>query len=594
MSQRMNFFAQLQKQGTFNPDVPNTAVNADTSTSPSDSTKEKSSALIPSLNINLITQHHKTANQRGPTRRPMNGNPLNVNSDNDSSSSSSLLRFRVEKLPLPPGDSAEGLDESQRSTRLPTSRSTTVTASRASTAESESSDTPKTPGSSSRLQSLARRRPSDPKTTNVDVVVNHVASARTAASTFKQPQAPVKAGTARRGSLKHTQAADGSNEADGVVVMGPPVQTRPQQRKTSMLSAASAARVRSRSSYEMEDEIQLGDDDQDCDEPAHKQIKGEPVDDGVGACRMSPVTLVDHFSFPLQTAYSIRSSSPNGNFAGHNSVRPPSAEMIDVDRSVSGERERSSSSHAAPSMGQPLQSARPQPAVDQEKISLIESINDSFESYLMQQHQKAEALRKKWLTCSMEEWEKGGSGNTLGTLSLLESNANKFSYWQRNLVQVRDGMRSKMQAFAGINSRMNDHTKGLDEREKSLQQEKELLVKETGRSPSSLSPFPTKKQHITQFHYVRIAQVANSRQYSNFSASSNPTLPLQALATQSLTESSEMLLQVAKPLWPFGVAAALTFFLVSGLQDAAVQSEQYRQDPKNPHAQKIAATSAHH
>ncbi|KIO28869.1 hypothetical protein M407DRAFT_71227, partial [Tulasnella calospora MUT 4182] len=51
---------------------------------------------------------------------------------------------------------------------------------------------------------------------------------------------------------------------------------------------------------------------------------------------------------------------------------------------------------------------------------------------------------------------------------------------------------------------------------------------------------------------------------------------------------------VAKPLWPFGVAAALTFYLVSGLQDAAVQSEQYRHDPKNPHAQKIAATSGHH
>ncbi|KAG8984350.1 hypothetical protein FRB90_005371 [Tulasnella sp. 427] len=559
MSQRMNFFAQLQKQGTFNPDVPNTAVNADTSTSPSDSTGEKSSALIPSLNINLITQHHKTANQSGPTRRPINGDPLNVNSDNDSSSSSSsLIRFRVEKLPLPPGDSAEGLDESQRLTRLPTSRSTTVTASRASTAESENSDTPKTPGSSSRLQSLARRRPSDPKTTNVDAVVNHVASARTAASTFKQPSAPVKAGTARRGSMKHTQAAVGSNEADEVVVMGPPVQTRPQQRKTSMPSAASAARVRSRSSYEMEDEIQLGDDDQDYDEPAHKKIKGESVDD--------------------DTAYSTRSSSPNGNFAGHNSVRPPSAEMIDVDRSISCERERSSSSHAAPSMGQSLPAACPQPVVDQEQISLIESINDSFESYLVQQHQKAEALRKKWLTCSMEEWEKGGSGNILGTLSLLESNANKFligkeisSKFETLIERVRDGMRSKMQAFAGINSRMNDHTKGLDEREKSLQQEKELLVKETGRSPRSLSPVPAKKQHITQLHYVRIAQVANSRQYSNFSASSNPTLPLQALATQSLTESFEMLLQVAKPLWPFGVAAALTFYLVSGLQDAAVQ-----------------------
>ncbi|KAG9008940.1 hypothetical protein FRB94_005506 [Tulasnella sp. JGI-2019a] len=51
---------------------------------------------------------------------------------------------------------------------------------------------------------------------------------------------------------------------------------------------------------------------------------------------------------------------------------------------------------------------------------------------------------------------------------------------------------------------------------------------------------------------------------------------------------------VMKPLWPFAVASTVTFYLVSKAQDAASQSEEYRANPKNPYAQKIAAQAAHH
>ncbi|KIO28868.1 hypothetical protein M407DRAFT_242811 [Tulasnella calospora MUT 4182] len=67
----------------------------------------------------------------------------------------------------------------------------------------------------------------------------------------------------------------------------------------------------------------------------------------------------------------------------------------------------------------------------------------------------------------MEEWEQGGSDICSKFGAVIE--------------RVRDGMQSKIRAFSAINTRMADHSKALDERERSLQQEKELLVKETGR-----------------------------------------------------------------------------------------------------------------
>ncbi|KAH7334799.1 ATP synthase j chain-domain-containing protein [Rhizoctonia solani] len=51
---------------------------------------------------------------------------------------------------------------------------------------------------------------------------------------------------------------------------------------------------------------------------------------------------------------------------------------------------------------------------------------------------------------------------------------------------------------------------------------------------------------------------------------------------------------VARPLAPFGVAALITYYLVSKAQEAGVNSEEHRNNPKNPYAAQIAATKGHH
>ncbi|EPQ57795.1 hypothetical protein GLOTRDRAFT_71680 [Gloeophyllum trabeum ATCC 11539] len=50
---------------------------------------------------------------------------------------------------------------------------------------------------------------------------------------------------------------------------------------------------------------------------------------------------------------------------------------------------------------------------------------------------------------------------------------------------------------------------------------------------------------------------------------------------------------VAKPMWPFIAASGLTFYLVSKMQDAAVKSPEFANDPKNPYAEQIARQSHH-
>ncbi|GJJ12044.1 hypothetical protein Clacol_006285 [Clathrus columnatus] len=49
-----------------------------------------------------------------------------------------------------------------------------------------------------------------------------------------------------------------------------------------------------------------------------------------------------------------------------------------------------------------------------------------------------------------------------------------------------------------------------------------------------------------------------------------------------------------KPLWPFFAAFSLTFFLVSKAQDAAVKSEAFAHDPRNPYALKASKEQGHH
>ncbi|KAI9635037.1 ATPase, F0 complex, subunit J [Dioszegia hungarica] len=49
---------------------------------------------------------------------------------------------------------------------------------------------------------------------------------------------------------------------------------------------------------------------------------------------------------------------------------------------------------------------------------------------------------------------------------------------------------------------------------------------------------------------------------------------------------------IVKPLWPFMIGSALTFAGVWKLQNVALQSEEARNDPKNPFA-KTAKSGGH-
>ncbi|KZP29029.1 hypothetical protein FIBSPDRAFT_851855 [Athelia psychrophila] len=51
---------------------------------------------------------------------------------------------------------------------------------------------------------------------------------------------------------------------------------------------------------------------------------------------------------------------------------------------------------------------------------------------------------------------------------------------------------------------------------------------------------------------------------------------------------------VLKPIWPFLAGGAITFYLVGKGQDAAVRSEEHRNNPKNPYAAQIAQENAAH
>ncbi|KAH8117130.1 ATPase, F0 complex, subunit J [Phellopilus nigrolimitatus] len=51
---------------------------------------------------------------------------------------------------------------------------------------------------------------------------------------------------------------------------------------------------------------------------------------------------------------------------------------------------------------------------------------------------------------------------------------------------------------------------------------------------------------------------------------------------------------VARPMAPFVAATALTYYLVGALQDMAVRSDAYANDPKNPYAAQIAKEKAAH
>ncbi|KAG8881413.1 hypothetical protein FRB97_009608 [Tulasnella sp. 331] len=98
---------------------------------------------------------------------------------------------------------------------------------------------------------------------------------------------------------------------------------------------------------------------------------------------------------------------------------------------------------------------------------LMEEVNADFELYLEQQHQKAEGLRTKWATCTMVEWHEGGK-DIIARFSAL-------------VTFVGNGMISKKTKLDDMQSRIDQHSETLDERDQLLASEKDVLIKETGR-----------------------------------------------------------------------------------------------------------------
>ncbi|KAG8893559.1 hypothetical protein FRC01_013511, partial [Tulasnella sp. 417] len=459
MSQRMNFFA-LQKQSSLSiASATSSSTNADPPSVPSEPAKRPASGSIPSLNLAMIKHHHKNSSSNGQPRNavavPAESSDAHANNSSSSSSSSLLLGINGSPSLSETITSDGSREECQPPTHLPTSRSAAATDSSASTIEPDNSATLNPERASKplslRRQNSSTRRALGPGLINIDAIVNNnAAAARSSSKTDTATSKPLSAlsnilFSQRRNSQSHTltDKPDAARESDERRT--PPPRQQYQSRKAPVRSSASISRVRSRSSCEMDDEIQMGNN-QDLEEPALKRVKGEPVDDDI--------------------AHSTYSSPSINRPSNYISTCQPSNEVIDVDSTemVEGLGPQNA---ASPPNFQPQPSSRPQRGAGEEQFSLIESINDDFESYLEQQHQKTATLRKKWLTCSMEEWEQGGS-----------EICNKFG---AVIERVRDGMKSKIRAFSGINARMADHSNALDQRETSLQQEKELLVKETGR-----------------------------------------------------------------------------------------------------------------
>ncbi|KAK0527629.1 atp18 subunit J of the mitochondrial F1F0 ATP synthase [Tilletia horrida] len=51
---------------------------------------------------------------------------------------------------------------------------------------------------------------------------------------------------------------------------------------------------------------------------------------------------------------------------------------------------------------------------------------------------------------------------------------------------------------------------------------------------------------------------------------------------------------ILRPLAPFFAGGAIVFLGINALQNSLVKSDAFKNDPKNPYAQKVAKESGHH
>ncbi|KAG8866847.1 hypothetical protein FRB98_004513 [Tulasnella sp. 332] len=129
----------------------------------------------------------------------------------------------------------------------------------------------------------------------------------------------------------------------------------------------------------------------------------------------------------------------------------------------------------APPTGDVFYSQDQQQQQNRMPTRLMEEVNADFELYLEQQHQKAEGLRTKWATCTMVEWHEGGED------SLVRPHVDIIARFSALVTFVGNGMISKKTKLDDMQSRIDQHSETLDERDRLLASEKDVLIKETGR-----------------------------------------------------------------------------------------------------------------
>ncbi|KAI5122277.1 hypothetical protein M0805_002357 [Coniferiporia weirii] len=114
---------------------------------------------------------------------------------------------------------------------------------------------------------------------------------------------------------------------------------------------------------------------------------------------------------------------------------------------------------------QALQPTPPDPEL-QQNHALYRLFGVDMEQYFSEHVEQYEIAKKRWTSCSIEEWQTGADEIT-----------GKFS---KLIDFVKDHMTTKLSLFASLHGRVNDHKAVLAERDTALKNMREKLVKDSG------------------------------------------------------------------------------------------------------------------
>ncbi|KAI0323380.1 hypothetical protein GY45DRAFT_1376360 [Cubamyces sp. BRFM 1775] len=149
----------------------------------------------------------------------------------------------------------------------------------------------------------------------------------------------------------------------------------------------------------------------------------------------------------------------------------------------------------APSAPYPPEPAKGPGGMDKHRRALYMLLGQDFD-VVMEAHADAyQQARKKWSECSAEEWTKGADGTSLPLLtqlvvatvvSALPELAGRFG---KMLDFVNDHMTTKLALYASMQTNIDEHKQVLSERERTLKEARESLVREGGAVVGSMPAF---------------------------------------------------------------------------------------------------------